>query len=348
MKGSSSVLEEINMGVRSFVENHPASVVGGVVAATVVSTFAVVHFIYSSMHAAEMAASVAQQERLRERLQSIDRGLPQRPYFDVTKLMFQRHDLSTLPTSYRPFRDGKYFVDVPDFGDWEHEETTEARLVADRLGLPDGTLPEALEAPIDVWQDRGGPTLRVPFPAMGTTATFAPTVVVQVVSSAQIRRFVEELFADVAMLELFDRLSTDIGQLEESGATAMTGGLSSALDQVHQAMFDDISGFMLMAILQRDFVSTQVLPGARARTLSVAKKGNVLYLKTMLAIQIPDEASGVSTAVLDREYFVIGGDEEVIMVQIEVPSAFGQGEAFQWTSAWLLGLRIPVAAVALD
>ena len=134
------------MGLKEFVEKHPAAVATMLVVASVSATSAVTGYLYTHNIDARELLHKAKITELRttlgakisdfqKRLASIERGVGgSKNFFDITEISTTSENLATLSNEQKPFRDGKFFVNVPTSQKWYYEETKEGAFVSERLG----------------------------------------------------------------------------------------------------------------------------------------------------------------------------------------------------------------------
>lgn len=134
------------MGLKEFVEKHPAAIAISLIVASVSATTVVIDYLCDrnldakqSLHEAEITelrtTLGAKISDLNRSLATIERGVGEsKSYYDITKIFLKSESLSKLSTEHQSFQEGKFFVDAPSTDSWYHEETTEDALMSDRMG----------------------------------------------------------------------------------------------------------------------------------------------------------------------------------------------------------------------
>ena len=352
------------MSLKEFIDNHPATCVASLIVAAVAATGTVVDYLNDrsnealvSKHAAELTelrtSLNAQIRDLTTRLNSIERRSGDgTTFFDVAKLTIPPSRSKTLPKEFRPYRDGSFFVNAPSGVKWRHEVTTEADLIRQRFGkysplLLPGHLSKSLEtASIDLWRYSDSLELSLSVRQAPGQASlshvrlkFFPHVVVQLVSRQQIEELLKPQFSASALAKLLEDMSTRASNL--ANRPQPSESTSSWVEELGDAMFDDVTGFILMSYMQLNYLARAMFEDARFKVLSLQKKGNVVYLRSQQVVHgAKEEADDKVKIVVEEELFLVGTGSEILLVKVHVPSKHGQHDAFGWTTAWLAGLRI--------
>ena len=326
-----------------------------------------------SGHQAEITKFQTQILHLKRDLASIERGVgDDRSFFDITRLFITSTELGTLPSSFLPFRDGRFFVDAPFSDEWQHQETTEAGLVRERVGEELTNQPSLLLRPsmqsvleaaaIDVWRHAEFSTFMLPDGENNIQISLFPHVFVQVITETQIEEILNAMAVNLdeewerldeivgLAVKLADELKETIVDVDETGSLEFQSQTALDVEEQKRAEFvnalgdiliDDISGVFLMSLLGMGYGAAALSEDVKYNVLSAQKKANVLYLRTQMVFHgVREESTDKERVVLDQEFFVVGTGREVVLVKVEIPSRHGQHDAFQWVADWLLGLRI--------
>jgi hypothetical protein len=377
------------MGLKEFVEKHPAAVATVLVVASVSATSAVIGYLYTrSIDAKELLHEAKITELrttfgtkisdLQRRLASIERGIGgSKRFFDITKISIASESLTTLSDTYHPFRDGKFFVDVPSSDKWHYEEITEGNLVRERLGeenyamfFPAFARNVMDSAAVDIWRHSESSTIRLPLSKPyrhkveggSIKIKLFPYVTVQVMSHKQIEDIMSAMFMQIGeeekkldeainkIAELSKALEDQTDRSDEMKSLELENQMAEAekapiietlVDELNKVAFDDISGFFVFSYLATGFRFATIMEDTHYKILSLQKKGNVAYLRSQFLFGTPKERSiRREKIIMDQEVFVIATGREIIVVKIEVPSRHGRHDAFQWIAAWLSGLRV--------
>ena len=364
-------------GLREFVDRHPAATAIVLVFVSASATATILIYLHgrdtnllNSAYRAELAqvrtemgnANRALKEEnsdLITRMASIERGIEgDTVFFDITKLSIPSDTLRTLSESYRPFQDGKFFVNTPNLENWKHEKTTEGAFMEEQFGrelfhkmLPQAMITQLNNADLDIWRHTESLEFVATLRAIGSAKNkgmkipLYPHIKVQAFTKRQLQDAVSSFLEPDSYSKILDEFSETNTQDQEFSIPELktVDTISSALESLSNAMFDDVTGILLMSILQQGYMFATLIEDSRFKVLSAQKKGNVLYLKAQIILQGSwGSSTNIERVILDREYFVIGTGQEFILIEISVPSQYGQHEAFQWVSTWLTGLRIPL------
>ena len=346
------------MGLKEFIDNHPAVYTVSFIVAAIGATTAVVDYLNDrsttalrQQHAARLAelrsSLNTQISDLATRLNSIERRFGDgTTFFDVTKLSIAPGQSRTLPTEYRPYRNGRFFVHVPLGREWRHQPTTEGAYYRDVLkgrpsGMPQSLLSQLDTAPIDIWRHSETLEFSMPFGGKERQVRLFPHVLIQIMSRRQLEDVLRPILRDDALTKILDDLSAKVRGYSEGRIQDSEN--SKRVEDLAGIMFDDVTGFMLMSRLQMHYMMAAQMKNVRFRVLSAQKKGNVVYLRSQrILYDDTDRSQKKVKLLLDEELFLVGTGSEVVLVSVQVPSKHGQHDAFKWTTAWLAGLRIAI------
>ena len=316
---------------------------------------------------------------LTTRLLSIDRGLADAigssstSFFDIQNLYIPASHLSRLSFEYVSFRDNKFLVDVPPGDAWTYRDTTEGAMLKETFGEAAHTLLPWLDSipaiPLDQWKHSKTATIDVPLRSAVQAQldlktlrlTLFPYVFVQVVSRAQLEGLMRTGFGDAEreeerrkkligkILETLEEVHGSTGRGTEDTRTVGRSGSANRLVAADQLLgllgpviANDTAGYFLMSILNQGSGLVRILDDASFTTVTVQKKGNVLYLRTQVVVRGWLKTKERGKMIVDQETIISSFGEDIILVRTQVPSEHGPHEAYTWISQWLTGLRVPL------
>ena len=319
-------------------------------------------------------------EDLKIRLLSIERRVGgENLFLDVTKIPIPTFEVRTLSKDYVGYSEGRFYVSVPKFGSWNMKELSQLNLAAQMFGdqqvlpKPASDLSEVLgEKNIVVWQPENALSILASSPMGERRVSLVPSVMVMPISQeyiSRVSRGVFEMLDDTLnrkreINDLFSILAkiTDDGASEPDNPSDNSkdptseghpngqdtdekpiAELDQILDALSGAFSGDLAAFALSDAIQRGFLTATIL-GGHYRVQAADKKGNVLYLRAQTILDKVQVDGGNETArvYLDEEFFYFGVGNRGMLVRITVPSTDLRSDAYAWTQAWLVSLRISV------
>ncbi|MDE0035325.1 MAG: hypothetical protein OXU75_19645 [Deltaproteobacteria bacterium] len=346
------------MGLKEFIDNHPAVYTVSFIVAAIGATTAVVGNLndrhtkaLQHQHAAQLtdlrSSLNTQINDLATRLNSIERRFgDEAAFFDVTKLSIAPGQFKTLSTDYRPYQNGKFFVHVPPSDKWSHQQTTEGAYYREVLkehlpvaGPMQSLMSQLDKAPVDIWRHSETLALSISLGDDTQEVRLFPHILIQTMSRKQLEGLLQPILRDDVLTKIFDDLSEKVRGYAEDRTRDPTS--SKWVEELAGIMFDDVTGFILMSRLQQHYMMATLLKKVRFRVLSIQKKGNVVYWRSQ-RIFYDDTDQTLEKLLVDEEVFLVGTGSELVLVSVQVPSKHGQHDAFNWAAAWLAGLRIAI------
>ncbi len=310
-------------------------------------------------------------QSLKNNLNSIDRRVDGvQEFFDIKNIAVSRLELSALDENYESFEDGRFFVFRQISEGWTYEMTTEARLLSERFGenfrdfedMLSHIITQLREHNVHRWRHAEETNVELIFREGESTLhgsdpvklKFCPNIRVSLKSYDDVKDLEQAAAIDQAkletsrsearrLLEHMERYIQDGTEQDEAiePIRSDTQGLLSRTGHVGERAFDDITGFVLMAILADGYKLAIACRNVQMRILSSQKKGNVLYLKIQIIFtESIENSKSRKRIIIDQEHFVIGTTNEFLHLISEVPSKDGIHDAFSWINAWLASFRV--------
>jgi hypothetical protein len=304
---------------------------------------------------------------LKRRLLSIERRVQgERLYIDISKIPISATEMPLLSADYKSFGSATFFVSPPAFAAWAPKpQASQLDLIklilGERVGEAVGS--SALGALVSersgtLWT--GTEVVEVPVPdssslkGMVSTLRISPFIFAMYVDDAYIRR---TMSAVASVLGIEARPTTDrqqfaIEAISNSAATsdidvgidhrAAISKTQALIDQFAEFASDDLATLMLTDALASRTQLALILQ-ATLRVVAAEKKGNVFYVRTHMQFRGPTAKDPLGDRmVLDEEVFFIGTGRGGVLVRIGIPSQNLRSDAYAWTQAWLVSLRVPI------
>jgi hypothetical protein len=146
-----------------------------------------------------------------------------------------------------------------------------------------------------------------------------------------------------AILEL---TTSELSGRNEKRLAEFREGVESSLSKSFDS---DSAGIFLIDYLFDNFQKSLLVKNTRHNVLSVQKKLNVMYIDSELIFELGGtirnayfncSGEGTKDVYLRKEAFFISFGQYGYLVRMEVPSCDRRGDASNWASRWINGLRI--------
>jgi len=275
----------------------------------------------------ERSQSQARIDELDRSLSSIQRSLgSDSEYFDVSKLVVDPADISSLPATSTFFSDDKFYgLDVAQATGWTNAVTSELQLTAESAGLTEeglraqltpAQIDNATRFPVHVWRYGADRQLSFVDPASGRSIELHPR------TEAWLQR--------VNQAEYLSFLEGQVASPQPSGSTLATS--------IRDAFQRDPAGWVLQGQLFSEITgSGSLLP----RIESLQKRDDLAYarVETVLPnVQLGDQH--FAEYYWDREWFIVRTAQDLFLVKLFVADDDHRAPDYGALSAWLDQLRI--------
>jgi hypothetical protein len=370
------------MGIKDFVDNHPGSVIVGILIGTVSSTAAVMDILCQQRLDNEKTKIETEYQSqvtaLKTRLASIERGIDpgeEDSYFDVAQLIVTPDRIKVLDASYKAIGDGNFFIIEPSTSKWTYSFISS--LEFNKLMLGDADPPVELSAITDflakktihIWKSPNPivvyPRLNGENEQVAPELSLYPMVSVEPISYDFLHAAFSKLMDEKrekdlsSTLKKMNELSKELTilsseieiprkqQAASTDSDRLANKASMKLDmeeQLRQVFRGDVAAVFLMGTMMQTLAFSQRFAQSQTELKTVQKKGNVVYLQARNSFEkIKIEGKESEMGLfIDREVFLVTGARGLFLVTVQIPTLDGRSEAYPWVAQWLSGLRLPI------
>jgi hypothetical protein len=352
------------MNLKEFVDKHPLRILVATAVGASTATAKVVSYYGNQTYERTISEFTAKNSQLLNKLVSIERkiGDETKTYFDVSKLIIAKNEIKSIEKNYLNSRDGTFFYALPAGSNWTLQIVSESELINSKIKSLttdrelDIFLKELNQKNIYLWKNdvffkfkpKLKPQMKLKMPEM--YLNFFPMISVQIINNNDLNSQVLSLKKQLnneKTLELFDS-KNNFGKYSNYTDTNTSEFQKSLNSDFEQTTVDPLRGEIvssfLLSILAVSLSQKDIYAGIDVQMNSIQKKRNVLYLSFQTTYNDIEEGlpNGAKKLIVDREIFMVGGEDKLYLVTIEVPTIDGRSGAYSWVSEFLSSLRIPI------